>query len=177
MFEVFKLDIHALKFFFMEKTKLLLAIFSSLLTDLCAQQLPIFTQYREYHALINPATINSDYFLNQYDLSFGISARTQWTNLARGPQTQVIRGEYIWDNGNTFSPIVGGYLMNDQTGPTGIRSATARLGIITSDDIRHRGFSAGLNIGAAQFRFNASELYLRQPDRLNIENYQKRSIY
>ena len=157
----------------MKKTGLLILSFSFFLTRISGQQLPLFTQYREYHALINPATINSDYFLNQYDLSFGLSGRTQWTGLDRGPQTQVFRGEYIWNNGNTFSPVFGGYLMNDQTGPTGMRSATARVAVVASDDVAHRGFSAGLNIGASQFRFNAGDVYLRQPDRLAIEDYRQ----
>jgi type IX secretion system PorP/SprF family membrane protein len=140
-----------------------------------AQQLPLFTQYREYHSVLNPATVNSDYILNRYNLSFGASLRTQWVGVARNPQTQILRGEYCFNknNDNFFTPIVGGYLMNDATGPTGFRGIYGRFAMIGTHDPREGGFSAGLNIGATQFHLNATEVYFRQPDQLAQQDYQQ----
>jgi len=51
-------------------------MFQSLITQ--AQQLPIFTQYRENHGYINPASISSDYMTYYHNLYFGAPYRLQW---------------------------------------------------------------------------------------------------
>lgn len=139
-----------------------------------AQQLPLFTQYREFHSIVNPATINSDYLLNQYHTSIGASVRAQWLGLERGPRTYVLRGEHILNSDNFFKPVLGGYLLSDNTGPTGYNGVYARIATIGTDNMRDWGFSGGLNIGATQFHLNATEVFLRQPnDVLTQQNYQR----
>jgi len=61
-----------------------------------AQQLPLFTQYRENIGIINPAAFNQDFLIYENNLSFGASYRRQWVGLESGPQTQTIRGEYLF---------------------------------------------------------------------------------
>lgn len=139
-----------------------------------AQQLPLFTQYRDYHALINPATINSDYILNQYNAAFGTSARLQWLGVENSPQTYVCRGEYFFKNNNRyFRPIVGGHIISDQTGPTGSRGVYARLAALGTHDARKNGILAGLYAGAAQFRLNTTALSLRDPTSLPPQRFQE----
>lgn len=123
-----------------------------------AQQLPLFTQYRDYHGLINPATINADYPLYELNANIGASYRHQWLQKANSPQTQVIRGEYIFSNPKTVGLQLGGYLINDQTGPTGMSGAYGRFGIILTEDPYWGGFSLGFNVGLVQYRVKGTEI-------------------
>ncbi|MDQ3015999.1 MAG: type IX secretion system membrane protein PorP/SprF, partial [Bacteroidota bacterium] len=62
--------------------------------EMKAQQLPLFTQYREFQGIINPASISHDYlFWEGYTTSFGISYRNQWSKIKGGPVTSTIRAE------------------------------------------------------------------------------------
>jgi type IX secretion system PorP/SprF family membrane protein len=129
-----------------------------------AQQLPLFTQYRDYHSLLNPAAISSDFMLNTYKISAGASMRLQWLSVANNPKTQVLRAEWVTRPENTFSFITGGYLMNDQTGRTGTTGVYGRLAGYFSGNPKNEGFAAGLNIGAVQYRLDASESRLWDAD-------------
>ena len=136
-----------------------------------AQQIPLFTQYRQNLGIINPAAINSDFHTSDLTLSFGASYRSQWVDFESSPVTQTIRGEYLLDNGGGFGLLMGGYLINDQTGPTGFTGAYGRFAGILSDDPEYSGLSIGLNVGIVQYRVNASELFVRdQGDILAMED-------
>lgn len=126
---------------------------------LVAQQLPLFTQYREYNGIINPASINSDYFLDDYHASFGASLRLQWTGVSRNPKTPLIRGEYFNKNRkNNFHLLTGGWLLNDQTGPTSTTSFSGRIAVLRSAYPEKGGFCAGLSVGGGQFRLDATSI-------------------
>ena len=129
---------------------------------LFAQQIPLFTQYRQNLGIINPAAVNSDFHIAQQNLSFGASYRTQYIDFDAHPVTQTIRGEYIMETGGV-GLMFGGYLLNDQTGPTGFTGAYGRIAGIISDDIEYSGLSIGLTAGVVQYRVNASELFVRDP--------------
>ncbi|MFK7807061.1 MAG: PorP/SprF family type IX secretion system membrane protein [Saprospiraceae bacterium] len=129
-----------------------------------AQQLPLFTQYRENTTLINPASFNHDYLLNEHNISFGASYRRQWTDLKSGPQTQTVRGEYIFDDIGNFALVAGGYLLNDKTGPTGLTGVYGRFAGVITDDPYYGGLSIGLSAGAVQYRVNINEIRLRDPN-------------
>lgn len=140
------------------KTKLILLFLIGSITQSIAQQLPVFTQYREFHGIINPATLNSDYTNYEYNLSFGVSSRIQWSGLEGAPRTSLVRGEYIFDNHGT-GLLVGGYILQDRTGPTSTTGVYGRIaGIISDGDPYFGGLSIGLNFGAAQFRIDASDI-------------------
>lgn len=128
-----------------------------------AQQLPLFTQYRENTSLINPASFSHDFLLYEHNLSFGASYRRQWADLESGPQTQTIRGEYIFSEMGSFALVAGGYLLNDKTGPTALTGAYGRVAGIITDDPYYGGLSVGLSAGAVQYRVNVSEIRLREP--------------
>ena len=70
-----------------------------------AQQLPLFSQYRESQSILNPAAVSIDFIRNRNNLSLGASYRNQWdqTKLqldngetqAFGPMTTTIRAEWV----------------------------------------------------------------------------------
>lgn len=135
-------------------------ILSFLAQTVVAQQLPLFSQYRENYIAINPAMVSTEYLLYDQHISFGASYRTQWSGFEGAPETQLIRGEYLYDNGG-FSLLTGGYLINDQTGPIGLTGAYGRIGGIFTDDPYYGGIAVGLTFGAVQYRVNTRELRLR----------------
>lgn len=132
--------------------------------DLSAQQLPLFTQYREYGSLINPAMMPATYFPYEHTASFGASYRSQWTDLPSSPQTAVLRGEFMTSDFDPVNLLVGGHIIHDETGPTGFTGAYGRIGGVLSGDPYYGGFVAALSVGAVQYRVNVSELRLRDPD-------------
>ena len=152
-----------------------LLVVGLLLLQTCfAQQIPLFTQYRNNIGILNPAALNADFHVNEHYLSFGASYRKQWVGLEGAPETQTIRGEYLYDTGNKFSFLSGGYIVNDQTGPTGFTGAYARFAGVLTDDPYFGGLSIGFNIGMVQYRVNASELRLRDAgDILTMEDQTK----
>lgn len=140
--------------------RFLLSLFLLLtILELQAQQLPLFTQYRENMGIINPAAINQDYLLYEQPLSFGASYRVQWVGLENAPTTQTLRGEYLFEKLGLFA---GGYIINDQTGPTGFTGIYGKIGGLISDDPAYRGISVGLTAGLVQYRVNSSEIRLRE---------------
>lgn len=138
----------------------LLAFLMLTTTILQAQQLSLFTQYREQASLINPAAVENDYLTYARNITFGASYRAQWVGLANAPTTSVVRGSYLYDQGSTGF-ILGGHLINDQTGPTVFTGIYARGAVIVGRDPEYGGLVVGLSAGAIQYRINASEIVLR----------------
>ncbi len=130
--------------------------------NLLAQQLSLFTQYRENQTIINPAAVGNNFLAFEQNLSFGASHRVQWQGIDASPKTSIIRGEYLYPTGGAVSLLSGGHLINDQTGPTGFTGLYGRFGGLLSDDPYYRGISVGLSFGAVQYRVNSSEIRLRQ---------------
>lgn len=114
-----------------------------------AQQLPLFTQYREQQTLINPAFVGGDFILYQYARSFGATWRTQQLDLAKGnPTTQILRGDFLMKTDKRFFGLAMGFqFLNDRSGPTSSTGFYGRLASFGSQDSRKSGFSVGLNAG------------------------------
>ncbi len=127
-----------------------------------AQQLPLFTQYRENAGIINPAAVSNNYLLHEHNISFGASYRKQWVGLDAAPETQTLRGEYMYAESGGFAWIAGGHIINDQTGPTGFTGAYGRIAGIITDDPYYGGLSFGLSFGAVQYRVNTTKIRLRE---------------
>ncbi len=143
---------------------LLFAFFLSLnSTELSGQQLPMFTQYREYHSVINPATINSDYFTHEYNASFGASYRAQWSGEVFGPRTQMLRYEYLFTEGKRAGLILGGHILNDQVGALATTGVSVRTGVLLSDDPDWWGLVGALNFGMTQFRIAKNRIKTYDP--------------
>ncbi len=129
-----------------------------------AQQVPLFTQYRESQGVLNPAAINYDFFTDRHTTSFGASYRRQWADIANAPMTQILRGEHYMTDRAGIGMLMGGYLMNDQTGPTGFTGLYGRFATVFTSDAEYSGLSIGLSAGAVQYRVKTSELKLRDPN-------------
>ena len=146
----------------MDRLQLMLSSFLLLaFLNVNAQQLPLFTQYREYQTILNPAAVGSSYLTLDQNLTFGASYRNQWTGLKNAPTTATLRGEYIYEN-TGFSLLSGGYLLHDQTGPTGNTGIYGRVGGVISADPYYGGLSVGLTAGLVQYRVNGEEITLRE---------------
>lgn len=138
---------------------LLLAL--ACVSPLCAQQLSLFTQYRENATIINPAALESDFLTNGYNITFGANYRRQWAGQENTPETQSVRMSYIKADSRSVALTAGGYLLNDQTGPTGYTGIYGRLGTVISQDPESGGISVGLSAGYVGYRVNSSELRLQ----------------
>ena len=139
-----------------------------------SQQLPLFTQYRDNQSVINPAAIHSDYLVFERNMTVGASYRSQWTQLPGHPMTQTLRFDYLNDQTGGIGLLMGGFAMNDQTGPTGFTGAYARFAGIISDDPAFGGISLGLHAGLVQYRVNAAKLRFRdENDIITTENQMK----
>lgn len=136
-------------------------IFISICCPLFAQQTPLFTQYRENYSIINPAALSYSYLIAEQNLDFGVSLRTQWTNLDDNPRTQTAAGNFLFVN-RGVSISSGGFIIRDRTGPTSFSGAYGKIGGVLSDDPYWGGIAVGISIGVQQFRIDASELILRQ---------------
>lgn len=101
---------------------------------LSAQQLPLFTQYRENTGLLNPAALEPDYLGYGNNFTVGASYRSQWDGLSGAPKTMTLRATYFADDYAGVTMMGGGYLVRDQTGPLSFTGAYGRIaGVITSD--------------------------------------------
>jgi type IX secretion system PorP/SprF family membrane protein len=155
--------------------RILLLFFCFLVAGLAkAQQLPLFTQYQENAGIINPAAVNSNYILYENNISFGLSYRKQWVGIANSPETQTLYGEYMYAETGSFGWIAGGYILNDQTGPTSFTGAYGRIAGIITDDPYYGGLSFGLSFGAVQYRVDVSEIRLTEPDDILTADDQSR---
>ncbi|MFK7936698.1 MAG: type IX secretion system membrane protein PorP/SprF [Saprospiraceae bacterium] len=137
----------------------LLLIILFIINDLSAQQLPIFTQYRENHSLLNPATIPSNFIQSDGYLTseVGISYRYQWMGLQDAPRTFTARYDRVVDD---YNFTIGGTLLSDQTGPTGVNGGLLRYSyqLAATNNLT---VSVGLAGGVLQYAFRGSEGIVR----------------
>ena len=140
----------------------LLPLFLSTAYFIQAQQLTLFTQYRENATVINPAALESDFLTSGQNITIGASYRAQWTGISGAPRTQTLRFSYLNAEGSGVTLMAGGQVINDQTGPTGFSGLYGRVGGIITDDPAFGGFSLGLSAGMVNFRVKSSEIVLRE---------------
>ena len=154
----------------------IIIIFAMYSNSISAQQIPIFTQYQENIGVINPAALPTDFFTDEHNLSFGASIRKQWVDLPNSPFTQTLQGVHFNNSQGGVNLLTGGYLINDQTGPTGFTGAYGRLAGVISSDPKYSGLSIGLNAGMVQYRIKTSELHLKDPNDI-VGTTDKTQIY
>lgn len=140
-------------------------------TFLSAQQLPYHTQFRQFQSLINPASINSDFFLYEYNASLSSTYRTQWINQPETPKTFQISGEFISNFGGAFELVSGATLLQDRTGPQGLTGVYGRVGSLFTNDPYFGAFSIGFSFGMVNYRVTASRIAWKDPDDPNIPLY------
>lgn len=143
---------------------ILLLFFGFFCVEVSAQQLPLFTQYRDHWGIINPASLTGDLMTDDYNVAISASYRNQWVKQANTPNTQTLQGLYIFDDAREVGFLLGGYLIRDETGPTSFTGAYGRLGGIIGDDPHFESFSLALNFGMVQYRIQTEEVILLESD-------------
>lgn len=129
--------------------------------EVYAQQLPLFTQYREHHSYINPASLSWDYFTYRYRFSIGLSHRSQWVNVEGAPNTQLLHGEYIWQTEGNFSLLTGGHLLKYDMNPVSYTGSFGRLVGFFSNDIYEGALAVGLSFGGIQYSVDTRSVTFR----------------
>ncbi len=135
--------------------------------ELTSQQLPLFTQYSEYQAIINPSSVSYSYYRDGYDLIFGTSYRDQWNAVPDRPRTFAIRAESFHAPQRGAGFVYGGYVIHDQAGPfktTGITGRVASMIRFSGDSFEEGAISLGLNFGLNQYRADLADFLATETD-------------
>lgn len=139
--------------------------------ELVAQQLPLFTQYRENQALLNPASVHTDFISQSFltpNNAIGLSYRHQWAGIRDAPRTFTGRYEHIFYD---YNMLIGGAFIKDDTGPTGITGGYFRYAY--QIELGSYSFlSIGMSTGFLQYRYQSEKGVLRDPgDLTGLTNY------
>lgn len=124
------------------------------------QQLPLFTQYREYYGYVNPASVSIDFFAHNRSIfnAFGVSHRRQWVKSGFPSITTTVgRGEFFFDLGDNLHILTGGYFMSDQAGATDFNGIMAR-GAVYIGNPETSFFGLGFTAGAVNHTIETSRL-------------------
>lgn len=144
------------------KSLFLFLLITALAFPLSAQQLPLFSAYRDQRQLLNPADMSNNYLLNEMNFSLGASYRNQWMGVDDSPQTQALSFEYISPNNNIIS---GGHLINDQTGKIGQVGVYGRFAYRLELSRRFdQVLVFGLGAGLVQYRARLAEIAFAEPE-------------
>ncbi len=155
-------------------------IFTSLLLFLGweyvqSQELPMFSQYREFQSFINPAAIPVDHLSQNYqpNQTAGISYRNQWLNYSGGPTTMTARYELISEDLNS---VIGVNILHDKTGRFSRSGAYLRYGynIVFTQETN---LVVGAKFGAYQNKYDSSDGILHDPGDLTGETNVNQIIF
>ncbi len=125
--------------------------------ELKAQQLPLFSQYRQNGFVINPALTAVD-----ERLEANATYRRQWQQIPGGPETATAGYRHFLEDENMG---LGGYFMFDRTGPTSSLGLNLMYSYhIDFDRRKAKRLSFGISAGIYQFRLNGAELITDEPD-------------
>lgn len=128
-----------------------------------AQQLPTFTNYNHNWPLLNPATVSTEYFRNDFiELSVQTTLRQQWAGLEDAPKTQTLAVNWIPENANYHTGL---QVINDKTGAIGFTGAYAQFAYRIALN-RASKISIGLNAGLVQYRAKVTQVRLQQSNDL-----------
>lgn len=129
--------------------------------SLDAQQLPLFTQYRENFTLINPSIVAMDRmgFSSETDSKVGVSYRHQWDPIWDGPRTMSAQYEHYMEKSNM---VLGGSMYRDQTGPINITGLKLRYAYQVWMS-RYTFWSIGVSAGYGQYQFRGDEGIYQDP--------------
>ncbi len=135
-----------------------------------AQQMAVFTQFRDHQNLVNPGAITPDYLTYNKNLAAGIAYRYQWMGFGmdEAPNTGLAHFDYISEQRNM---LLGGYILQDQTGPTGLTGIYGRYAYqLELGGARDLFLSLGLSAGIVQYRVDASRLQFDSEDIVQGQN-------
>ena len=105
----------------------------------------------------NPSMLSENYFLFESSFSVDVNYRAQWLALEGHPVTQSLAAQNLFETKRGFSLLVGGRLVNDETGPTGLLGGYLNVAGLLSEDPYYGAIGLGISVGAAQYRVNTRE--------------------
>lgn len=137
-----------------------------------AQQLPIYSLYRENSFILNPGIAGAE------DHGIGVASyRQQWTRIEGAPKT--FSASYRTPINKTDLGV-GGHVVNDVTGPTSFTGLTGTVSYHIDFKkinpfhwarfLRKSKLAFGLSVSAYQYRLDANQLLLDQPNDQAINN-------
>lgn len=137
-------------------------LFLCFYTALPAQQLPLFSVYRDQWCILNPAALSNNYLINDRTMTLSATYHLQWWNLPTSPQTQLINWEAVNDD---YHIIYGANLINDQAGKLSQTGLFGRFGYHIDLGRRIRqAVVIGLNAGLVQYRAKLSKIAFPDPN-------------
>ncbi len=152
----------------MKKTSIIIVIFITIISfKSFAQQVPLYSQYMFNKMLINPAVTGSE-----NDLPIQLLVRQQWIGIENAPSTQILNGQYRFDN---YNMGVGAVLFVDRFGHEQKIGFQANYSYILQ---AYEGAKIALGIGIQvfQYQFNYSQLIAVDDYDPNILNNEQSKI-
>jgi len=126
------------------------------------QQLPLWSQFREFNYQYNPAA--HDYFSieeNDNSLELDLAYRLSWTSIQGAPRTALLGGQYF--NGD-LNMIFGGSITHDQFGPTSFTGLQLQYAYrINFSRQKDHALAIGLSGILSFLRVNGADLEARNP--------------
>lgn len=133
------------------------------------QQLPLYNIYRDHWNVLNPASISSNYLVNELNFTVGTSYRQQWFKLEDSPNTQVVNLEIIPKEYDRV--VTGGHIIRDQTG---LISQIGLYGHFAYQIEMGRRVSQalvfGLNAGVVQYRAQLDKIAFAEEEIGELRN-------
>lgn len=135
---------------------------------LFAQQMPLFSVYRDQWGVLNPAAVSNNYLLNKRTMSLSGAWHAQWWNMPVSPRTQALSWEMVAEEQNS---VFGAHIVNDQTGAFSQTGAYARFAYrINMGNRTEQSLSIGLSAGAVQYRADLTEIEFPDPGSIPAGN-------
>ena len=119
-------------------------------SSLAQQQFGI-TLDRANLPILNPAAVDIDFFVSNFDYKISATYRGSWSALEGSPVTMLVRGESLSARDNV-SVLYGVQAFSDQIGRFQNNNFSAKYAAIFSDDLDERGLSIGLSAQINQYR-------------------------
>jgi len=153
----------------MKKIYLLVALNIGLLSNVFAQQTPVFTQYTFNDFIINPAIAGvHDYY------QIRLAHRSQWVGVKDAPRTYVLSA---YGPHKSMPMGWGGYVYSDATGPTSKNGLYGAYGYQISLQA-DMNLSFGLSFGIIQYRIdiNKIDFYKQEEEIATLPQYKNNFI-
>ncbi len=131
-------------------------VFLCLCLRIEAQELPLFSQYRDMQGIINPAAVSMDFVHYKFSSCFGGNYRRQWIDFDEAPSTQLLHYEHLVPVGESRF-VSGSYFQNDALGKEGTQGFIQRIAYMLSPDATESGLSLGFSAGISHYKLRLSE--------------------
>jgi type IX secretion system PorP/SprF family membrane protein len=143
-------------------------VYSLKINLLSAQQLPLYSVYRDQWGMLNPAALSNNYLLNNRTISLSGAWHVQWWNMPQSPRTQTLSLEMVDEPRNS---VFGAQVVNDQTGKIGQTGVYGRYAYRINMGRRiAQSFLIGINAGAVQYRAKLSDIDFPDPATAPVED-------